>query len=346
MSTPSLRAIGWNSFFEDQLAAIDLESAIVARVSAHHGSQVALLGRTGEFRVPVQSAEAAGKVTVGDWLVLNAADHRAIRLLDRQTLLSRKAAGDEAKAQILVANVNTVFVVSSCNEDFNLSRIERYLAIILQAGATPVVVLTKADLSDNPTALVQQVRQLHPGLSVEVMDARSPEQASALRSWGGTGQSGALLGVSGVGKATLANALGAGELATGGIRERVGKGRHTTTSRSLHLLPSGGVLVDNPGVTEFQLPDCDDGVADLFEDVAGLIASCRFSDCGHAGEPGCAVRSAIQSGELDERRFSSFQKLSEEQSRNARTLAKRREREATRTYKSAIAKKRRRRDEH
>jgi ribosome biogenesis GTPase len=346
MSNPSLCSIGWNSFFEDQLVAIDHESVIVARVSAHHGSQVALFGENGEFRVPVQSAEAAGRVTVGDWVALNATDHRAIHLLDRQTLLSRKAAGEEAKAQILVANVNTVFVVSSCNEDFNLSRIERYLAMILQAGATPVVVLTKADLSENPAALAQLVEQLHPGLSVEVMDARSPEQAATLRSWCGTGQSVALLGSSGVGKSTLANALGAGELATGGIREQDGKGRHTTTSRSLHLLPTGGVLMDNPGVREFQLPDCDDGVADLFEDIVGLIAMCKFNDCGHDGVPGCAVQAAIQAGELDARRFSSFQKLNDEQSRNAKILAKRREREATRTYKSAIAKKRRRRDEY
>ncbi len=346
MDNFTLSAIGWNSYFEDQLAKIDTPSVIVARVSAHHGSQVAVYGEAGEFRVPVQSAEAAGRVTVGDWLVLNGADHRAIQLLERQTLLSRKAAGEEAKPQILVANVNAVFIVSSCNEDFNLSRIERYLAMTLQAGATPVVVLTKADLCENPTALVQQVEQLHPGLSVEVMDARNAEQVAALRSWCGPGQSVALLGSSGVGKSTLASALGAGELATGGIREQDGKGRHTTTSRSLHLLPTGGVLVDNPGVREFQLPDCDEGVADLFEDVVDLIASCRFNDCGHDGVPGCAVQAAIQSGELDERRFSSFQKLNEEQSRNAKILAKRRVRDATRSYKVAIAKKRRRRDEH
>ncbi len=345
MTHPSLSAIGWNPFFEEQLSSIDRQSVVVARVSAHHGSQVALLGQAGEFRVPVQFAEAAGKVTVGDWLVLNATNHRAIRLLNRQTLLSRKAAGEEAKPQLIVANVNTVFVVSSCNEDFNLSRIERYLAMILQAGATPVVVLTKADLCENPTDLVQQVRQLHPDLHVEVMDARSPEQATVLRSWCGTGQSVALLGSSGVGKSTLANALGAGELATGSIRESDGKGRHTTTSRSLHLLPTGGVLVDNPGVREFQLPDCDEGVTDLFEDVVNLIASCKFSDCTHLGEPGCAVQSAIQSGELDERRYASYQKLNAEQSRNAKVLAKRRERETTRTNKAAIEKKRRRREE-
>jgi ribosome biogenesis GTPase len=342
MTNPTLRAIGWNPFFEKQLAPIDVQSVIVARVSAHHGSQVVLYGETGEFRVPVQSAMAAGAIAIGDWLVLNATDNRAVQRLERKTLLTRKAAGEEAKPQILVANVDTVFIVSSCNEDFNRSRIERYLAMTLQAGATPVVVLTKADLSDEPAALVHQARQLHPGLSVEVMDARRPEQATVLRSWCGAGQSVALLGSSGVGKSTLANALGAGELATGGIREKDGKGRHTTSSRSLHLLPTGGVLVDNPGVREFQLPDCEDGVTDLFEDVVRIAFECKFSNCGHDGEPGCAVQAAIESGELGERRFANFQKLDEEQSRNAKTLARRREREATRANKAAIAKERRR----
>lgn len=346
MTTPTLRSIGWNSFFEDQLAAIDLPSVILARVSAHHSSQVVLYGPAGEFRVPVQTAEAAGEFCVGDWLVLNAADNRAIKRLERQTLLTRKAAGEEAKPQILVANVDTVFIVSSCNEDFNLSRIERYLAMTLQAGATPVVVLTKADLGDDSAALVEQARQLHPGLAVEVMDARRPEQVSVLKTWCGPGQSVALLGSSGVGKSTLANALGTSTQETGEIREQDGKGRHTTASRSLHLLPTGGVLVDNPGVREFQLPGCEDGVADLFEDVTGFIAECKFSDCGHNGEPGCAVLRAIESGELDERRFASFQKLEAEQARNAKTLADRRERDRKRSqsHTSAIIKRRRNRE--
>ena len=345
MTSPTLRSIGWNSFFERQLAPLDLQSVVVARVSAHHGTQVLLFGEAGEFRVPVQSAEAAGKIAVGDWLVLKAGDHRAVHLLQRKTLLVRKAAGEAAKPQVLVANVDTVFVVSSCNEDFDLSRIERYLAMTLQAGATPVVVLTKADLSDDPTALVPMVRQLHPGLAVEFLDARNPNQADVLRSWCGPGQSVALLGSSGVGKSTLATTLGAGERTTGGIREKDGKGRHTTTSRSLHLLPTGGVLVDNPGVREFQLPECDDGVKDVFEDVLRIVAECRFSDCGHDGEPGCAVRAAIASGELDQRRFASFEKLSEEQTRNAKMMEARRERVATRTNKSAVARKRPRREE-
>lgn len=345
MTTPTLRALGWQAFFEDQLSDGERESAVLARVSAHHGSQVAVVGDSGEFRLPVQSAEAFGKVAVGDWLLLNDSGDKALRLLERQTLLSRKAAGEESKTQLIVANVNTVFVVSSCNEDFNLSRIERYLAMTLQAGATPVLVLTKADLREDTDALVRSAEELHPDLAVIVLDARSAEQAASLAAWCGAGQSLALLGSSGVGKSTLANALGAGELATGRIREKDGKGRHTTTSRSLHLLPSGGVLVDNPGVREFQLRDCEEGVADLFEDVLEVIAACKFSDCAHDAEPGCAVRAALESGALDERRYASYLKLEQEQKRNAETLAKRREREQakSRSYKAAIDRKRRRR---
>ncbi len=345
MTSSTLISLGWNSFFEDQLASVDRASVTLARVSAHHGSQVALHGDRGEFRIPVQSAEAVGRVTVGDWLVLNAEGLLAIRLLERRSLLTRKAAGEEVKPQLLVANIDTVFIVSSCNADFNLSRIERYLAMTLQAGATPVVVLTKSDLCDDPLALVRQTEQLHPGLSVQLMDARSPEQAAVLRAWCGPGASVALLGSSGVGKSTLAEALGAGEVRTGRIRENDAKGRHTTTSRSLHLLPSGGVLVDNPGVREFQLPPCEDGVSDLFEDVVKIVLECKFSDCGHEGEPGCAVRAAIESGELEARRFASFQKLSQEQARNAEKLAARRERERkkAKVIKSAIDKKGRRR---
>ena len=344
MDQQKLRSIGWTAFFHQQLDPSAQASAIVARVSSHLGSEVLLLGEAGELRVPVQLAESAGEIAVGDWLVLEEEHHRAIRRLDRQSVLLRKAAGEEVKPQAIAVNIDTLLIVSSCNDDFNLSRIERYLALALQSGATPVVVLTKADLCEDPGHLLEQARQLHPGLSVQTLDARDPEQVAGLLTWCGRGQTVALLGSSGVGKSTLGNALGAGDLVTGGIREQDSKGRHTTTARSLHLLPSGGVLIDNPGVRELQLPDCEDGLNDLFADVWKIIAQCRFNNCRHQGDTGCAVQAAISSGELDERRYLNFQKLNAEQARHAQSLAERRERsrKTSQTYKSAIKRKRRR----
>jgi ribosome biogenesis GTPase len=346
MDNQKLRAIGWKPFFQDQVLSDRLEAVAVARVSAHYGSEVLLLNETGEFRVPVQLAESAGEIAVGDWLVLNAQDKRAIQRLQRQTLLSRKASGAEVKPQLIAANLDALFIVSSCNEEFNLSRIERYLALALQAGITPIVVLTKADLCEKPADLRQQAEQLHIGLRVVAIDAREQEQVKVLMTWCGPGQSVALLGSSGVGKSTLANALGAGDLATGEIRDD-GKGRHTTTSRSLHLLPDAGILVDNPGIRELQLPDCQDGLAELFEDVVRFIADCRFRDCSHKGDAGCAVMVAIESGQLSERRFASYQKLIAEQAHNTRSLAQRRDRgrKTRKTHKSIIANKHRRQND-
>jgi ribosome biogenesis GTPase len=345
VTTQALHDIGWNAFFEHQLAPDDLRTGVLVRVTAHHGVEVAVRGDKGEFRVPVQNAEAQGRVTVGDWVLLSASDQRAAKLLDRRSLISRKASGEQVKEQLIVANVDTVFVVSSCNEDFNLSRLERYLAMTLQSGATPVIVLTKADLAEDLDALVTKAAALHEGVAVHAMDARDRARAAPLIDLCGPGQTVALLGSSGVGKSTLANTLGATGLTTGHIREQDGKGRHTTTSRSLHRLPSGGVLIDNPGVREFQLQDSEEGVADVFDDVIQITLSCKFSDCSHESEPGCAVRAAIDAGDLDPRRFANYLKLQEEQARNARTLAQRRERDRTlgRTYRSAIDSKRRRR---
>ncbi len=201
-----------------------------------------------------------------------------------------------------------------------------------------MVVLTKADLCADIAALRRQVEQIRSGLLVETLDARQPDQAEVLTAWCGPGQTVALLGSSGVGKSTLANSLGAGHLATGEIREKDGRGRHTTTSRSLHPLPSGGVLVDNPGIRELQLPACEAGLLDVFADIVRLAAGCRFSNCNHNGDAGCAVTAAIESGDLDPRRLANFQKLDAEQAHNSRSLAERRERDRKmgRFFKSVL----------
>ena len=346
MDDQQLRTVGWNAFFARQLTPDEREGNIVARVSSHQGSQLLMHGADGEFPVHTQLAEAAGAVAVGDWLVLDPETLRVARRLERQTSLSRKAAGEDVREQPIAANIDTFFIVTSCNEDFNLSRLERYLVLVLQSEAVPIVVLTKTDLCDDYVSLQRQAEQLHPGLLVEAVDARNADDVAVLETWCHAGQTVALLGSSGVGKTTLANSLGVADLATGGIREKDGKGRHTTTTRSLHVLRAGGILIDNPGMRELQLAHCEDGVADLFADVFSVAERCRFADCGHGEDLGCAFSDAIASGEIDERRFLNFLKLNAEEAHNSRSLAERRERDKKfgKMYKSVISNKRRQRD--
>jgi ribosome biogenesis GTPase len=263
-------------------------------------------------------------MTVGDWVILNH-QQQFSRLLERRSLFSRKAAGSKVAEQLIAANVDTVFIVCSLNHDFNLSRIERYLALINEADVEPVIVLTKADLCDDADELKAQVQKLDPLLMVESVNGLDESDVAKLMSWCGEGQTVAFIGSSGVGKSTLVNTLlGEQEQATGGIREDDSKGRHTTTSRSIHLLPSGGILMDTPGMREIQLADCEAGVSETFADVEALADNCRFNDCQHQTEPGCAVQAAIEDGSLELRRFTNYQKLLREQAHNGASLAEQR----------------------
>ncbi|MEF1329358.1 ribosome small subunit-dependent GTPase A [Vibrio sp. M260121] len=317
-----LKLLGWKPFFQQQLTLDDYENTLFARVIAHHRSRYVVVSEQGETHLPIHTSLPS--MTVGDWVILNH-QQQFSRLLERRSLFSRKAAGSKVAEQLIAANVDTVFIVCSLNHDFNLSRIERYLALINEADVEPVIVLTKADLCDDADELKAQVQKLDPLLMVESVNGLDESDVTKLMGWCSEGQTVAFIGSSGVGKSTLVNTLlGEQEQATGGIREDDSKGRHTTTSRSIHLLPSGGILMDTPGMREIQLADCEAGVSETFADVEALAENCRFSDCQHQTEPGCAIQAAIEDGTLEMRRFTNYQKLLREQAHNGATLAEQR----------------------
>lgn len=345
MDRSALRGLGWKNCFDQQLSLAEVDRTLPARVGAHFGSHLLLLTASGELELPISLVESCGDVAVGDWLLLDPDTNRGMRRLERESLISRKGAGETAKTQLIAANLDLLMVVSSCNHDFNLSRLERYLALASEAEVYPVVVLTKSDLCDDASQFRQEASRLKSDLVVEAIDARDPEQTHrVLGEWCGDGRTVALVGSSGVGKSTIAMSLGARELETQGIREDDSKGRHTTTARSIHRLASGGLLIDTPGMRELQLAECEEGVAEVFEEIGRLSQACRFRNCSHSGEPGCAVIEAIDQGELSPRRLRNFLKLQSEQSRNAQSLRERRHesRKLGQFYKTVQAAQRRR----
>lgn len=295
---------------------------IPARVFGVERSIIQLL--TTEGPLSMTMTQSIPNLAVGDWVLIDA-EHRFVRLLDRASLFSRKAAGTRVDRQLISANVDSVLIVSSLNNDFNLSRIERYLALAHEAGVEPIVVLTKADLWDEPESFVEAVQALDKMLPVFAVNAHDSATLQALELWLSPGHTLAFLGSSGVGKSTLVNTLLGGDVQeTNRIREDDNRGRHTTTARSLHLTASGVLLLDTPGMRELQLADCEQGVEETFSDIATLAEQCKFSDCQHQSEPGCAVRAAIESGQLAERRLANYHKLMKEQAFNAVTLAEKR----------------------
>lgn len=337
-----LKRLGWKPYFQQQLTLDDYENTQFARVIAHHRSGYVLAGESGQIHLNAHSSLPS--MTVGDWVVLDN-NQQFIRLLERRSLFTRKAAGDKVAEQLIAANVDTVFIVCSLNHDFNLSRIERYLALVHEAEVEPVIVLSKADLCDNADELKNQVQKLDQLLVIETVNSLETDSVAKLMSWCNEGQTVAFIGSSGVGKSTLINALlGQQEQATSHIREDDSKGRHTTTSRSIHILPSGGLLMDTPGMREIQLADCETGVSETFSDITELAEHCHFSDCQHVSEPGCKVQAAIEDGRLELRRLNNYQKLLREQAINAATLAEKRDKDKQfgKMVRSVMSEKRKR----
>ncbi len=262
---------------------------------------------TGELRLPPELS--AGDIAVGDWVLADYEMGRAARVLDRKSRIFRRAAGDASHEQLIVANVDAVFITTSCSDEFNEARLERYLALCHAGDVPPVFILTKIDRTDDPESYLDRLRAIGPNVPAVALNAKAPGAVDALKPWCGPGRTVAFLGMSGVGKSTLASALTGLDLDTGAVREDDMKGRHTTTAREMHEIPSGGWLIDTPGMRELRLTDMAEGIDQTFGEISELAEHCRFRDCSHGSEPGCAVQAAIKAGEVDAARVERWKKL-------------------------------------
>ena len=340
----SLDALGWTPRFAEAFEAYRAPGLEPARVSLEHTHIYRVLTPGGErlARVAGRLRHAAGGradfPAVGDWVVLEppaaGGDARIRAILPRASAFSRRAAGNPTERQVVAANIDVVLLTSGLDGDFNLRRIERYLVTAWDSGATPVVVLNKMDLVEDVESCIREVETIAGGVAVHAVSAKRPDTLASVRAHLAPGRTVALLGSSGVGKSSIANALiGDERLRTRDVRESDSRGRHTTSGRQLILLAGGGILIDTPGMRELQLWDTGDSVAGAFADIEALGEGCRFRDCRHASEPGCAVSAAVADGTLAAERLESFRKLQNEQAYQATQQDQRAQIERRRQWK-------------
>jgi ribosome biogenesis GTPase len=323
-----LEDLGWNATFAEAFAPHAAPGIEPARVSLEH-THIYRVITAGDERLARVSGRlrhaAAGRAdfpAVGDWVVIETppggGDARIRAVLPRTSRFSRRAAGNPTEEQVVAANIDVVFLVSGLDGDFNPRRIERYLVTAWESGASPVILLNKADLVEDAEATAREVSELAQGVPVLAISAKEAASIERVRAFVTAGRTAALLGSSGVGKSSIANVLlGEERLRTHEVRESDSRGRHTTTGRQLVLLPGGGILIDTPGMRELQLWETAPS-AGAFADIDALAEECRFRDCRHRSEPGCAVVAAVAAGMLPAARLESFGKLQDEQAHQAR----------------------------
>ncbi len=306
----TLASLGWSAFFEAQISGSSqiLEPARVISISRQSFEiQFAAARQT----LRIQDVPQLGELpTTGDWLMCDTTTHEPVQVLTRKNVLQRRRSGHDRSVQTMLANFERIFLVVSANQNFNESRLERGMVLAAQSGVEVAIVLTKIDLCANLTPFRQRLDQIPLRPEVHEVDARDVRSCQALDSLLRSGETVALLGSSGVGKSTLINTfLGEAHLATQAIRDQDAKGRHTTTRRMLIQIPSGAMLVDNPGVRELGIVEGEDAVTSVFGDISTLAAQCRFNNCEHTTEPGCAVQLALRQDHLKQRRFNNYVRL-------------------------------------
>ncbi len=312
-----LLAIGWPDDAAARSTLEALSEGRLARISAQHRSGYTVATAVDhEFSAQSLAAwmrprfPAEDRAVVGDWVLLEPCVDQIVALLPRRTLLKRAAAGEAYKQQPIAANIDTAFVVSGLDLDFNPRRLERYLLLVRASGAEPVLVLTKNDLHPDTDVDALLADIAAHGVAIHRVNAKDAASVAVLHPYLGPGRSVVLIGSSGAGKSTLTNTLlGTQKIKTAAVREHDSRGRHTTTHRALIALPQGGCLIDSPGMRELKFTGEEKLDEGSFEDIEALITQCRFSDCKHAGEPGCAVGAAVESGALDAARYAHYRKL-------------------------------------